>query len=229
MSSRLEEYLAFARKHPQMFVNPPNAGFTILLEEEDIRAAEAVMASWLQSKKLPTEWAQVGIAFQDQYMLLLRDAVRFPDETLGTYIRFVDDGEGVPGVIVLPLYQGQVLLLRHFRHATRTWHLEVPRGFGMKGMTSEENAQRELTEEIGATVSRLVSLGQVYPDAGASTEYNELFYAEVESYGNVESYEGISELLPVSLADFESLIRENKITDAFTIAAYARAKLHGFL
>ncbi len=225
--STLADYLAFANAHPELFVNPPGAGFIILLDQADIRQAEANMVQWLKVKGLPTEWAQVGIAFQDQYGMILRDAVRFPNKILGTYIRMV--GDGTPGVIVLPIYQGQVLLIRHFRHATRTWHIEIPRGFGKKGFSSEENAREELQKEIGAKISHLVSLGHVYPDAGALSEYNDFFYAEVESYGEVEANEAITELLPTPLAGFERMIGENEITDGFTITAYGLAKACGLL
>lgn len=122
-----------------------------------------------------------------------------------------------------------MLLIRHFRHATRTWHLEIPRGFGTKGFSSEENARREIKEEIGATVSRLISLGQVYPDAGAQAEYNDFFYAEIESYGEVEADEAITELLTTPTAEFERMIRDNEITDGFTITAYGLAKARGLL
>ena len=227
--STLADYLAFAKAHPALFVNPQEGGVTILLDEKEIHEAETQMAEWLESKDMPAEWARVGIAFQDQYGMILRDAVRFPGGFLNTYIRFVREEETPPGVIVLPLYQGQVLLIRHFRHATRTWHIEIPRGFGKKGLSSEENAQRELEEEIGATISRLVSLGSMYPDAAASTECDALFYAEVESYGKVETEEAITELLPTSVSEFERMIRENEITDGFTLAAYARAKAQGLL
>jgi ADP-ribose pyrophosphatase len=225
--STLEDYFAFAKAHPALFVNPPGAGFTILLDEAEIREAESQMAQWLKAKGLPTDWARVGIAFQDQYAMILRDAVRFPNGALGTYIRMV--GDGTPGVIVLPVYWGQVLLIRHFRHATRTWHIEIPRGFGKKGLSNEENARRELEEEIGATICRLVSLGRVYPDTGALSEYNDFFYAEVESYGELEADEAIVELLPTSLSEFERMIRENEMTDGFTLTAYALAKAQGLL
>lgn len=223
----LADYLAFAKAHPALFVNPPGAGFTILLDEAEIREAESQMAQWLRAKGLPTEWAQVGIAFQDQYAMILRDAVRFPNGALGTYTRMV--GDGTPGVIVLPIYRDQVLLIRHFRHATRTWHIEIPRGFGTKGLSSEENARRELKEEIGATISRLVSLGRVYPDTGALSEYNDFFYAEVESYGEIEADEAIVELLPTALSEFERMIRENEMTDGFTLTAYTLAKAQRLL
>src|SRR5579875_3473739 len=104
--STLEDYFAFAKTHPALFVNPPGAGFTILLEEAQIHEAEVQVAQWLKTKGLPTDWAQVGIAFQDQYTMILRDAVCFPNGRLGTYIRMVDDG--TPGVIVLPICRHQI-------------------------------------------------------------------------------------------------------------------------
>ena|SRR5947209_250036 len=53
----------------------------------------------------------------------------------------------------------------------------------------------------------------------------ELFYAQIEAYGLIDTMEGITELSVVSVADFEAMIRENVITDGFTIATYARAML----
>ena len=226
MSTR-EEYLGFAKAHPNLFANPPGAGFVILLDEDEIRKAEAQMAQWLESKSMPAKWAHVGIVYRDQYRMILRDAVRFPNGLLGTYVRIVRNG--VPGVIVFPIYQGQILLIRHFRHSTRTWHIEVPRGYGEEGSSGEENARRELKEEIGATISRLVSLGQAYPDTGAFSEYNTFFYAEVETYGAIEADEAIVELLPTPIPEFERMIRENEIEDGFTITAYGLARARGLL
>lgn len=231
--SDLERYLDFAQAHPEKFVNPPGAIFTILLDRETIHEAEAVVERKLlghgATPEQAHEWSRVGIAFQDQYSFLLRDAVRFPDGSLGTYGRIVDPEESVHGVIVLPVYQGQVVLISHFRHATRTWFLEIPRGFGEPGATGEENARRELAEEIGATVVRLVSLGCTYPDAGASAECNDLFYAELATYGRVDSTEAIADLRLITVSEFERLIRENEITDGYTLTAYARAKAQAIL
>lgn len=53
--STLADYLAFAKVHPTLFENPPGAGFTILLDEADIKAAETQMAQWLKAKGLPVE------------------------------------------------------------------------------------------------------------------------------------------------------------------------------
>ena len=226
--STLSDYLSFAQAHPALFVNPPGS-FTILLNEGEIREVEAQMAQRLKARRLPAEWALVGIVYQDQYGFILRDAVQFPSGVLGTYIRFVSRAGG-PSVIVLPVYQGQVLLIRRFRHTTRTWHLEIPVGTGMKDLSPEEMARRELTQEIGAIVNRLVSLGQLDSSGpGMASNKAKLFYAEIESFGNVDMHAGISELLLVTVSEFEHMISMSEITDSFTIVAYTYAKLEGLL
>lgn len=225
---KLEPYFALVQEYPTLFLNPPEGGITVLLKEDEIRAAEAAMRRYYEAQGLPAAWAEVGILYRDQYVLLLRDAVRFPDGQLGTYFRLIDE-TGVPGVIILPVYQGKILLTRHFRHATRRWHLEIPRGFGTRGLTSEENARRELVEETGATIARIDSLGHAYPNTGATADCNEFFYAEITSYGPADEHEGISELFTVTVPELEALIRDNDIDDEFTIVAYTRAKLRGLI
>src|SRR5690349_18746534 len=159
------EYRALVSSQPELFENPPDAGFEILLDENEIRQAEDNVAEQLRKFGAPAEWAAVGVAYKDQYGLILRDAVRYSNGSLGTYIRFV--APPVPGVVILPVWQGRILLIRHFRHATRSWHLEVPRGMGFD-TDVEKDASRELAEEIGASGVRLVGLGDVYPDTGLS-------------------------------------------------------------
>ncbi len=227
--STLADYLAFAKAHPGLFVNPPQGGIAILLDEDEIRDAEKQEAQRLEAQGLPDEWAKVGFAYRDQYILILRDAVRFPDGSLGTCIRSVDEDERAPGVVVLPLHQGQVLLIRHSRHGSRTWHLEVPQGFGIPGLSSEESIRLELQQEINATVSRLVSLGRFHPDASVGANVVELFYADIETYGDVELQEGIIELLPTQVSELERMIREREVTNPFLLVIYARAKLHGLI
>src|SRR2546421_8970417 len=162
--STLADYLAFAKAHPVLFVNPPQGGITILLDEDEIQEAERQEARRLEKQGLSAEWAKVGIAYRDQYVLLLRDAVRYPDGSLGTCTRSVDELERATGVVVLPVYQGQVLLIRHFRHEMRDWQLEIPQGFAISGLSSEESIRLELKEEIDAIVSRLIPLGHVHLD-----------------------------------------------------------------
>lgn len=167
------------------------------------------------------------IVFEDRYGYIFRDAVRFRNGELGTYIRFVSREDDTSGVVVLPLHQGNVVLIRHFRHESRDWQLEIPGGFGLAGVASEESALRELEEEIEANVACLVSLGRIHPDTGSGAGAFDLFFAEIQSYGALEKQEGIDELLLVPVSDFEQMMNAGEITSLVALAAYARAKLHG--
>jgi ADP-ribose pyrophosphatase len=227
-SDRRQEYREMVASHPDLFSNPPDAAFEIVLDERDIKRAEDHMAGLLTAAGAPAEWANVGVAFRDQYVLILRDAVRFSDGSLGTYIRMVNTTPEVLGVVTLPVWQGQVLLIRHFRHATRRWHLEIPRGFGSTA-NKQQDALRELSEEIGASGISLTELGEMYPDAGADNSRVALFLAEVEAYGKPESAEGINEIRPVAISEFERMIRDGVLDDGFLLAAYARAKARRLL
>jgi ADP-ribose pyrophosphatase len=222
------DYFALAKARPELFVNPPGAGFEILMKEDEIRQAEAHMEEELAKGGGSPEWARVGIAFRDQYIMILRDAVRFRDGPLGTYIRLVDLHPELLGVVILPLWQQNVLLIRHFRHATRSSHLEIPRGFGI-AVYSAESARQEMWEEIRATVSQLVELGEFYPDGGARSDRVALFLAEVESYGERELKEAITEILPTPIPEFERMIASGELADGFLLAAYARAKAKGLI
>ncbi len=226
---RFAEYFAFARQHAEMFQNPAEGGILILRDEQEIRDAETTVARHLKDLGLPQAWACVGIAYEDPFVVLLRDAVRFPDGTSGTYIRGSSQIKRGPGTAILPLYQDRILLLEQFRHATRRWHLEIPRGFGTQGLSSEENAQKELREEIGATARHLLPLGQVHIDTGLTSDVASLFFADLASCEGIGELSGLATLKPVSLAQFEQLIQENQITDAFTLAAFARARLRGLI
>lgn len=227
--STLEGYFAFAKNHPELFVNPPSGGFTIIMNEDEIREIESFMMQKLQSKGLPAEWARVGIVYEDQHGRILRDAVRFPGGAPGTYIRFVSREVGTAGVVVIPLCQGNVLLLRRFRHATRSWHLGVPLGPGTKETPAEESARRTLLKDIEAPAKRLVPLGRLDYGPGMASDGAELFYAEVTSYGNANMLAGITDVLCVDVPTFERMINENQITDGFTIVVYLRAKVAGLL
>lgn len=226
--SDLPAYLALASSRPELFRNPPGAAFEILLEETEIHQAEVRMAGLLRQVGAPAEWAQVGVAFSDSFVLILRDAVRFADGSLGTYLRSVPPEGSFPGVVVLPIWQGHVLLVRHFRHATREWHLELPRGFGTDPETSQ-SARRELVEEIGAAEIQLSELGEAYPDTGIGSSRVAFFAAAIGSFGQPEKLEGITDIVPTPVAEFERMIRDGELTDGFLLAAYGMAKARNLI
>lgn len=108
------------------------------------------------------------IVFRDQRVLLVRDHVRFPDGATGTYLRLIPRSELADsrGVVVIPLWKGDPVFLRIFRHPTRTWEWELPRGFGEPDIPDEQNAHKEAREELGVATTSARFLGEIHPDSG---------------------------------------------------------------
>jgi len=221
-------YEALRRERPELFANPEGAIVEILTDPADVAWAEDAAAARLREAGLPEDLARTGVAYADQYLTLLRDAVRFPDGTPGTYIREVAPG-AAPGVAVLPVFDGRVVLVDHFRHALRTWSLEIPRGFGEAGVTPEDSARRELAEEIGAGAVQLTALGHLRVDSAMSADRVALFHAEIDRLGDLDTAEGISGVRLISVGDLAEMIAAATVDDGYTMAAFLRASLRGLL
>ncbi|MFJ5635263.1 NUDIX hydrolase [Streptomyces goshikiensis] len=167
------------------------------------------------------------VVYRDERWILLQDPVVFPDGTPGRYLRMLAPHTN-PAVAVLPvLDEGKVVLIERFRHATRSWHWEIPRGGGSAGLDGEENAAKELQEEIGAPPRELISLGTLHPDTGILASEVELYAARIDAVGDLESGEGVRHARTVTFAEAEQMAASGRITDALTLAALFRARHAG--
>ena len=211
-----KNYLDFMKKRPELFVNVPH-GIEIITDEAIISEIEHNLNT------------TVGILHEDPYIMLIRDAVRFPDGELGTYIRVYHRNTG--GVSILVLCEDKVLLLKHFRHSLRNWLWETPRGFGEPGQTIEENAVRELYEEIGVRPLSIEHLGTLDPDAGVIGARINLFVARIapDSKFIKETAEGIESVELFTKEQLKEAILAGEITDGITLSSLAYAKLKGII
>lgn len=221
-------YEKLRAERPELFHDGGEGAFALLLDPASVAEAESTEVVRLRESGQPVGRAQTGVVYEDEYLILVRDAVRFPSGRLGTYVRMVPT-EVTPGVAVLPMLGEDIVLLRHFRHATRTWQLEIPRGFGSPGNDGPANARKELAEEIGAGADELLSLGPFHPNTGVSSETVELFFARIDQIGTLEQDEGITHVRALPPAAVRDLIATGELTDSFTIAAYLRAHLRGLI
>jgi ADP-ribose pyrophosphatase len=226
----LEKYFSLLRDYPYLFRNE-GALLKIITDIDVISEWETKKCAELQSKGLPEEWAKIGVLVEDPYVILIRDLVEFPDGTLGGYVRLLNraDLSGGQGVAVIACMDGKILLLHQFRHATRSWHLEIPRGFGEPGISAMEQAINEIREEVDGQIGELKSLGIVHNNTGMEGQSVGLFFAHLLSVGQPSRQEGIDKYLWVSSSELGELIHNGKITDGFTIVAYTRAKLAGLI
>ena len=223
-----DRYRSLLAARPALATNPKD-GITVVSDPSETARIEALMADRFVAQGLPREWARAGIFYEDPYIILLRDAVIFPDGKPGLYHRVIARHDEPTGVAVLGRYDGKVVLVRHFRHPSRAWHLEIPRGAVGADEDPGHVAHLEISEEIGGTIRSLVRLGLLHGASARMRHSVVLVYAELESIGTPALGEGIAEILLVSPAEFEQMIADSVITDAFTVAAAYHARLRGLL
>jgi ADP-ribose pyrophosphatase len=78
---------------------------------------------------------------------------------------------------IVPVHEGEVLLVRQYRYATGGWLLEVPAGTLGPGEAPASCAARELIEETGYRAGSLQPLGWVWSTPGFTDERIWLFLA----------------------------------------------------
>lgn len=224
------DYFSLVQSQPYLFDNE-NALLNIILDQKTITEWEAKKEAELKRKELPLEWAKIGVILDDPYNIIVRDLVQFPNGDMRGYGRSIASAslKGGKGVVILPEYEGKILLLHQYRHATRQWHYEVPRGYGEPNTSADKNAHLEIEDEIGGMISELVSLGDFYNNTGYESASVALFYAKLSSVGKGNENEGIDSFVWLSVKELEEWIANEKITDGFTIAAYTKAKLKGLI
>ena len=172
----------------------------IITDKEMIEKAEETQRKRLlknrYDEKDAWEYSRVGIVAEDQYIYWIRDAVIFPKGIFGTYDRIMWKSaiDGELGMAVLPILEdGSFLLILTYRHATRSWELEIPRGRRAEGEDIFQTLERELMEEAGGKVEKMGFLGSVAPDSGILTSVVPVFWAKVSEIGNsdIEDSEAI--------------------------------------
>jgi ADP-ribose pyrophosphatase len=102
---------------------------------------------------------------------------------------------------------GQVLLVRQFRHAAGRVLLEIPAGTREPDEPVAETARRELIEETGYAPGNLQELLTFFPSPGYSAEQITLFRADnCISVDHPRDTDEVAEIVRVPLAEVPTLI-----------------------
>ena len=128
-------------------------------------------------------------------------------------------------VAIVPLTSdGDVVMLRQYRHPVGRYELEVPAGLlDVDGEEEADAAQRELTEEIGMAAGTLERLTRFWNSAGWSDEATTVFVgrdlrpATPDDDFVAEAEEADMQVLRVPLAEAVALVCSGEITDAKTV------------
>ena len=159
--------------------------------------------------------------FRDDWVLALRaDRVRRPDDPDGeTFRRLVLEHPGA--VIVLAVDDdGQVCLLRQYRHPAGRQFVELPAGLcDVPGEDPGTTARRELREEVGLEATEWAHLGSFHSSPGISEEVMHFYLAqgltEVDRGDFVAEHEEAE--MEVFRAPFQDLVKavlDGRVADA---------------
>lgn len=246
----LKSYFELEKEYPFLFENIGNAEekeIQLITNPDDIYRICKLNRERLSNKNLPFHWADIGIFAEDQYFYFIRDAVRFPSGYEGTYDRIVSKASknNTPGVAVLiQLPDGSIALNINYRHATRVWELELPRGLCEKNEALEDTARREAMEETGYLIDEPILLGWMNPDSGILASKVAIFYTkaskitcssqeETESIAKIQSFtiEEIKEILEQGIYRTKVAGKEKKIyaRDPFLTYALCLAQIKKLL
>ncbi len=201
----LEDYFLYLKQLAQPNGSHRNGEIEIVTDPTEISSVQKVQENRLLRKGFSEadaiEFSRIGVVREDQYWIWLRDAVYFPKGVPGTYDRLVWKSElksNSPGVAVLPILpSGHVVLNLNYRHATRSWELELPRGGIQSDETIEEAALREVKEETGLIASSVTFLGNMAPDTGVLSSVIPVFIGKISAQeeSNPEYSEAIADVI----------------------------------
>lgn len=161
----------------------------------------------------------VGLIVKDRYWVWLNDAVRFPSGKEGVYgrILWVQSLAGPAGAAVVCLLpDGKIVLNCNYRHATRSWEIELPRGCTNPGETAADTAKREALEETGMIVDSLICLGEVACDSGMTNSVIPVFCAKVVAQEKTaqEDSEAIEAILSLTIPQILQGVKDGEMNIA---------------
>ena len=161
--------------------------------------------------------------YDGKIVKLFRDRVELPNGK--TAVREVVRHPG--GVIILPVdSEGNVWMVRQFRYPYGRTILEIPAGKLEYGEEPFSAAQRELSEEIGATAGRWTELGKLLPTPGFCDEVQHLYLARDLTFGETHPDEDeFLEQVKLPFAEAYAMAADGRLQDSKTVVALLRAHL----
>lgn len=162
-----------------------------------------------------------SVVYTDPWIRLRKDEIERSDGSRGTYAVIERDDFA----LIIPAENGGFHLVEEYRYPVgrRSW--SFPQGGFPHGETGtpEELARLELAQETGLRAGEMRSLGKLTAAHGMSTQRCDYFLATglIQGPPDPEPEEAGIRAAWFSREEFEEMIRDGRITDDSTLAAYA--------
>jgi 8-oxo-dGTP pyrophosphatase MutT (NUDIX family) len=148
---------------------------------------------------------------------LRQDQVRLPNGK----VMQLDIVEHPVAVVLVPVdAQGNIWLIRQYRHSAGGEILELPAGVTEANEPVEASARRELREEIGMQAGDIHLIGEFFIAPGYTTEYLFIYLATDLSSAPLPGDEDeFIEVVPTPIQEAFAMAKNGQIRDAKTLAA----------
>ncbi|EOR92580.1 ADP-ribose pyrophosphatase [Arcticibacter svalbardensis MN12-7] len=164
---------------------------------------------------------------KEQWATLRVDTCRMPDGKIVDDYYVLEYPDWVNAVAFTE--DGEVLLIRQYRHGAEKVFTEIPGGCIDPGETPEEAVVRELLEETGYAFDTLEPICTVYANPSTSSNRTHSFILTGGKKVQEQDLDGKEEIevFTVSVAELKELVLQNKIEQALHISSifFALAKL----
>ena len=171
---------------------------------------------------MPFELLKSEVLMKGRAFAIRRDHLKTPDGH-ETKLEIIEHGGSV---VIIPIDEnGNMLLVRQYRHATGGDLLELPAGTLDDDEDPKVCAAREIREETGMAAGVLTKLGDFYLVPGYSTEFMVVYLATDLSHNPLEA--DADEFLSVEsipVAEAIKMAERGEIPDAKSLAALFLAK-----
>jgi len=170
------------------------------------------------------------LVYESPWLKVRHDEVQFADGSFGVY-NIVERGDFV-AVIALD-DDGSIYLVEQFRYGSQSRMIELPMGgvdakFGPEPIDS---ARGELLEETGMLAAEMIAVGRMETNASYMRQTLHIFLAtglEKREQALEPGELGLTvHRLPIS--EVEQLIRDGRLTNEHTMAAFCLARLKGMI
>ena len=203
-SEKFSKYFKLMQERPKLFKDSENVRI-----ERNIKIIE----NYEQQHDV-----KIGIAYESRYNFLVVDLLHEEGKGYYTYERIIPFAKG-KAVVVVVLCKGEFVLLHQYRYPICDYQYAFVRGFGEKELTGEENAAKEVWEELGTQAIGITYLGEIHADSGLLASGVSVYSCNVENISCPDGHEGIQQIFCVSAGELDQMIKEGKITDGFTLSA----------
>lgn len=149
-----------------------------------------------------------------QYFTARKDKCEAPDGKIIDEYFVVELPATVCGVAITK--EGEVLMVRQYRHPIKKTLLEIPGGFIDENETPEQAMKRELKEETGYEFSSVINVGKIAANPGVLDNYTYFFLAQGGLKTSEQKLDKNEELQveKITLKELKKLFLENKIVQA---------------